>query len=178
MTIPNAAEMLININQSIPELMRLTTALAYVGGTFMMVMNIAAMRNAPFLSSPGQGQQSMWALLKKIFVGAGLIYLPSVIHVGTSTFWADESPLSYITTSNVDIFSGVLLAARSIIYLIGTISVIKGLYELADGGQTKSEDGTVHSATKKGIIHMIGGILCINLPLTLQVIFSTLGINF
>jgi hypothetical protein len=175
MSIPNAAEMLINISNTVPELMQLATALAYVGGMYLIIHNIAEMRNAPFLSSPGQGQQSVWALWRKVFIGAALMYLPSVVDVGTATFFTHQAPFAYIDEKEVGT-SQIFDIAFKIIYLVGTIAVIKGLYEISHGGTSQSQDGSHHSRTHKGLMHILGGILCINLPLTLQVIFTTLGI--
>jgi len=177
MTTPNASEMLIHISNNIPQLISLATALAYIGGTYMIITAIAAMRHAPFLSSPQQEQQSMWPLMRKVFVGSALIYLPSIVHIGTYTFFNDTSPIIYFEVSHIEIFSDLFIFAKYVLYLIGTIAIIKGLYGLSEGDNAKSEDGSQLSITKKGVIRIIAGVFCMNIGLVIQIIFITLGLS-
>lgn len=177
MLLLDASDMLVNISHIVPQLMQLATALSYVSGMWLMISSIASMSKATTFASPQQGQVSMGSLLRKLFVGAGLVYLPSVVDIGTVTLFSTTTPISYITQTSSKL-AQFINDAFQIIYLIGVISYIKGLYELAYEGTFQSQDGNHHSRFKKGITHMIGGALCINIQLTLQMVFSSLGFTW
>lgn len=132
MFVPDAAQMLINISQTMPQLMRFVTALGYVYGTYLIVTNVAGLRNCAHIGHPSHGQHTVIDLLKKIFLGAMLIYLPDTIQVGTSTFWTNTAPFAYVVDGD-EPFSELITAVYSIIYLVGTIAIIRGILELAGG---------------------------------------------
>ena len=95
-----ADQMLIHISSNIPNLMRLATAVMYVMGMYIIVVNLADMRNAPLIGPAGQQQKNMWTLWKHVFVGAALIYFPSTIHVATATMFSDTSPIAYVSDNS------------------------------------------------------------------------------
>jgi len=104
-----------------------------------------------------------------IIVGAFLIYLPSTVNVGLSTFWTDPNPYGYMQQK--DQWSEFLNVCFMIVQLVGTIAFIRGLVILSQlSGHAQ------HGTFGKGVTHIIGGIFCINIYQLLQVIFSTLGI--
>jgi hypothetical protein len=175
MFIPNADAMLVNISQSIPELISLSTAIMYVIGTYIIISSVAAMRNAPILSAGGQGTPSMWDLWKQTFIGAALIYFPSTIDVGTATLFSQAIPYSYDLTQSNPLYE-LYKAGYLIIKLVGVIAVGKGLYELGFGSGKDSENGKI-GPFSKGIMHCVAGIMCLNLQFTIEMIFSTLGIS-
>jgi hypothetical protein len=171
MFIPNAESMLINFSDAIPSLMNLVTASAYVSGFYMVAKNVASLRGAAFISSPGQGQVSVFDVLKKIFIGTMLIYLPSTVDMGTTTLWAQTSPLAYITDFS-DAYAEFFNLVNKIMLLIGTISVIRGLYQMAHG----QADQSGSTPFQKGSAFFIAGICLINMPTFITTILNTLGI--
>lgn len=176
MFITNAATMLQNIGLTIPELMRLATAIMYVLGMYIVVNSIAGMKNAPAIHSAGQGQTSMWAHIKHLFVGVALIYFPSTVHVGTATLFGESSPYGYVTNS-ISPYQGVLNAALQVCLLVGVIAVGKGIYELGFGNGHNSQEKGHTGSFAKGIAHIFGGVCLINLQMVITVIFNTLGIS-
>lgn len=175
MLIPDASQMLVNLSGNIPELMKLATAIMYVLGMYIIIISLAGMRNAPTLQSAGQGQTSMWTLWKHVFVGAALIYFPSLVHVGNASLFSTPLPYAYVTDTS-DPYSSLYNSVFMVIQLVGVIAVGKGVYELGFGQGQKTENGH-QGGFQKGLMHMIGGIMCINLPAALHMILSTLGIS-
>ncbi len=176
MFIPNADTMLVNISNNIPELITLATAIMYLLGTYIIVISVAAMRNAALISSSGQGTPSMWDLWKQTLVGAALIYFPSTVDVGTATLFGQMAPYAYEMTEYSP-FTELYRAAFLVIQLVGVLAVGKGIYELGFGSGKDSESGKI-GPFSKGVMHMVGGIMCLNLQFTIEMIMGTLGVTY
>lgn len=176
MFVPSLDQMLVNISETIPQLIALTTAISYVLGLYIIVTSIAGMRNAPIIHSAGQGQTSMWTHIKHVFVGSALIYFPSTVHEGTATLFGTSSPYAYIIDSSSE-FADVYKAVLKVCVLVGAIAVIKGIYELGYGqGHSSQEKGHTGSFAK-ACMHLIAGVLLINVQAFLATVFTTLGIT-
>ena len=167
-----ATVMLQNVANQLPEIIRLATALSYVMGSYFIITSIAAMRNSAMVSSSGQNATSTWSVLKQLFVGAALLYLPSSVTVGTATLFTDTSPLSYLADSSQ--LKDLCDLVCNITLLIGVIAVIKGIYGLGYA----QVSGDKPSPVAVNLTHVIGGIMLINLQTTLGMVFNTLGITF
>jgi intracellular multiplication protein IcmC len=105
-----------------------------------------------------------------IIVGSLLLYFPTTIQIGLSTFWSQPSPYGYMQETDqwADFMKDVFL----VVQLFGTIAFIRGLVilsHLSGHGQP----GTFG----KGVTHIIGGLFCINIYQFVQVILITLGIQ-
>lgn len=166
----NAATMLENLSNSIPELMRLVTALAYVLGMLFVVRGVIQLKHYGEQRTQHSPEHSLSKPLIMIGVGAALLYLPSAVQAGLTTFWQTPTPYAYKTELATPYFE-VVSAAFMIIQLIGTIAFIRGLILLTQHGHGQQGSMT------KAITHMIGGIFCINIYQFIQVITNTLALG-
>lgn len=171
--VPDLAQMLKNLSDTIPNLMELVTAIAYVMGMFFMVKAIFALKNYGEQRSHGgyESEKSLMSALLILFVGAGLFYLPTMVQAGLTTFWTEPNPYAY-EDENSDPWMEMLKAVFIIVQLVGTIAFIRGLVILSHVGK-----GGERGAVGKAMTHMIGGILCINLYGFLQAVFNTLALG-
>ena len=149
----NVATMLENFGATVPSLMRLVTAIAYVMGFFFVIKGVIAFRHI------GEGksmmrEHSLKEPLIYFFVGAMLIYLPSTVQVGIGTFWETTSPLAYVKTDE-DPFSEFISSCFMIVQLVGVISLIRGLVILTHMGQSHGQPGQMGRA----LAHIIAGVL-------------------
>lgn len=168
----NAQQMLVNFAQSVPNLMRLVTAIAYVLGLYFMISALIKLKHFGESRTMMSREHSLAAPLTLLAVGAALIYLPTSIQVGMSTFWTNPNPYGYTIEKGqwMEFFNVIVL----ILQLIGVIAFIRGMVILAHVG---SQGG--HQATfGKGLTHIIGGVLLINIFQFVQIIMATLGISF
>lgn len=167
----SAQTMLYNISQQIPNLMRLATAIAYVLGMFMMVRGIMILKHAGEMRMQMSHEHSIIKPIIYLVVGAMLTYLPSAVQVGLSTFWNDPNPYGYLNDQNEWFeFINVIFV---IVQLVGVIAFIRGLNILSHLGGHGGHQGTF----AKGLTHIIGGVLCINIYQFVQVIMVTLGLQ-
>lgn len=167
---PNAATMLANIASAMPNLMRMVTAIAYVLGMLIIMKGILAFKHYGETRSLYSRDRTMSEPLTYLVVGTALLYLPSTVLVGVSTFWTTPNPFGYV--ENQDAWLPFLNDCFTIIQFIGTISFIKGLITL-----NRLAEGSGQGVFSRGITHLVGGILCINIYQFIQVIMATLGIS-
>lgn len=171
-TVVTAQTMLERFADQIPNLMRMTTAIAYVLGMYFIFHAVLLLKKfGEQRTMMSSGEHSIKGPLIYLTIGALLLYLPTSVQVGMSTFWTVPNPYGY--EQHTDDWGQFLRVCFLIIQFIGTIAFIKGLVilsHLAGHGQ----QGTL----SKGLTHIIGGILCINIYQTIKVITFTLGINF
>lgn len=167
----SAQTMLYNISQQVPNLMRLATAIAYVLGMFMMVRGIMILKHAGEMRMQMSHEHSIIKPIIYLIVGAMLTYLPTAVQVGLSTFWNDPNPYGYLNDQSEWFeFINVVFV---IVQLVGVIAFIRGLNILSHLGGHGGHQGTF----AKGITHIIGGVLCINIYQFVQVIMVTLGLQ-
>lgn len=180
MNTPDLTQMLATVSSNLPQIMALITAVIYIIGMYIIVVSVAAMRKAPLLRSAGQGEPDMWTCIKHMFVGAALLYLPTTINVATQTLfssYATGEPYAYPTDASATNYLVAFHSALLLVQLIGVIAIAKGVHELGYGQGGNSQEKGHTGQFAKGIAHIVGGVLCCNLPLTIRVIFATLGIT-
>lgn len=166
----SAATMVQNIANAVPLLLQMVTAIAFVLGMVLSVKGVTLFKHL----GEGRGMYSRDHELKTpliyLAVGAALLYLPTSIDVGLSTFWSSSCPYCYIQWQ--DQWNQFYNACFIIIQFIGVIAFIRGLLIL-----TQSGEGHSQGAFKRALTHLIGGIFCINIVPFIQVILITLGIT-
>lgn len=170
--VPNVADMIVNIAKTVPQLMYFTTALAYVFGFWFIFHGLLLLKKYGMQRTQMSGDASLTPPLLNIFVGAALIYLPSSVQSGMSTFWTNPNPYGYDTTSSEewDTFVG---ACFMIIQLVGVIAFMRGLMMLTKLGQ----GGGQQAGFGRAAAHIVGGIFCIDMYDFLQAVFATLGLE-
>ncbi len=170
--VPDVGTMLENFSATVPQFMQLVTAIAYVMGIWFVTMGISALKEFGESRTQMSAHHSLKAPLIYLGVGALLLYLPSSVQTGLSTFWQDANPYGYVSEAT-DQWTTMYNDCFMIVQLIGTISFVRGLViftKLAGHGGGEGGFG-------RGLTHVIAGILCINLNDFLAAINGTLGIT-
>ncbi len=169
---PNLQTMLINLQSSYPNLWRLLTATAYVVGFFFILRAIHYMKVYGEMRTMMASNASVKTPVTLIIVGSALIYAPTAFQTLMMTTFgsANVTPLSYAGH-----YSGwsnqATVALLGLVQIIGLIAFIRGWIFLARAGEQSSQPG----AFGKGMTHIIGGLLAINIVGTWDVIKATLG---
>ena len=165
--------MLSALKDNAEPIIKFTMATAYVIGFWFIVSAIADIKKVG-QSISSQQQMGVSGPVVKMVIGALLLYLPSTIDVGIVTFWGSEGSnvVSYVADSG-DLFAPIKEGAVAIVRVIGYISLVRGLVILSKS----VEQGTQQGTFSKGITHVIGGILAINVVGTIRIIGNSLGID-
>lgn len=165
-----ASDMLANIASQIPFVMQLVTAIAYVMGMYLIIAGIIKLKHVGESRTMMSQEHSIKTPMIFLVIGACLLYLPSAVQVGMSSFWTNPSPYGYVT--QMDQWSQVMNDIYLVVQLFGTVAFIRGLLILSHlGGH--GQPGTF----AKGVTHIIGGLFCINIYQLVQVVMITLGIQ-
>jgi intracellular multiplication protein IcmC len=167
----SAQEMLVNIAEQVPDLMRLVTALTYVMGFYFIFYGILKLKQYGESRTMMSHEHSLKGPLILLTIGAMLLYFPTTVQMGLSTFWSEPNPYGYL--NDTDEWSQFLSVCYLIIQFIGTVAFIRGLLILSH----LSGQGGQPGSFGRGMTHIIGGVLCINIYQFVQVIMSTLGLQ-
>lgn len=168
---PNAGNIINNLADQMPNLMRLVTAISYVLGMFMVFKGLMEFKKFGEQRTMMSSSHELKRPLIFLVVGTALLYFPTTVNVGISTFWQYPSPLAY-DTENGGEYTQIWKNALLIIQLIGAIAFIRGLLimtQLAGHGGGQNVFG-------KAMAYIVGGIMCINMYGLLQIIWNTLGV--
>jgi hypothetical protein len=166
------ADMLANLSTTVPQFMQLVTATAYVMGMFFIYKGVIALKEFGESRTQGSAHHELKGPVILMGVGTLLLYLPSSVQAGLSTFWTDANPYGYLTETT-DQWTATYQDCFIVIQLIGTISFIRGLVILTQLSGQGAQPGTF----SRGLTHIIAGALCINLYDFLTAINGTFGIT-
>jgi intracellular multiplication protein IcmC len=171
-TIPDIATMLENLTAAVPDLTRLTTAIAYVMGIFFVVRGVMDFKRLGEQRTMMSGEHTWKGPIISIGVGALLLYLPSTVQSGFMTFWTEPNPYQYEKLDSSDPWNELIIACFQIIQLIGIIAFIRGVLDLAKLGQGQQQHGLA-----KALAYIIAGIFLIDLWDFVSSVLTTLGLN-
>ncbi len=167
-----AADMIENIALQIPSVMHLVTALGYVIGIVFIFTGVMKLKHVGEMRTMMSQEHGVKGPMVYIAVGAALIYLPSTVQVGLSTFWTQPNPYGYVVQG--DQWTQLVGTCLMVIQLFGVIALIRGLVML---GHLGSGHGGHQGGLGKAVTHIIGGLFCINIYQFVQVVMLTLGIQ-
>jgi len=165
--------MLSALQAQIPQLIRFIKALSWLMGIFFVmagVMKLKAYGQQTMMSST---HASMTGPLVYITIGSLLIYFPSIFFVVTETLMGGgDSVLSYTPGELSGFgFASLLAVVVAIVRLVGFIAFLKGWVILTKLGSQSGQPGTVG----KAIVHIVGGVLAVNIITTWEILRATFG---
>lgn len=176
--ITSQANVLHNIARSLVPVQQMLTGLAYLIGITLAFKSIYALKVYGEARTMMATNASLKEPLSYMAVAAVFIYFPTAFETLMITTFGYSNVLAYspIESSNSTLNS--LFGAGStvgrplalLIQTIGLISFIRGWMMIARA----SGQGQQPGATGKGIMHVFGGILAMNIVGTLQIINKTL----
>jgi intracellular multiplication protein IcmC len=170
-TVISASDIIQNIVGQLPSVMRLITSIAFVMGMYFVFYGLLKLKQFGEARTQMSSEHHLKGPLIFLVVGALLLYLPSSVQVGLSTFWSTPSPYGYL--QETDQWSEFFANCFLIIQIFGTIAFIRGLIVLSHLGGHGGQPGTFG----KGITHIIGGLFCINIYQFVQLVMITIGIQ-
>lgn len=168
-----ATNILNNIANNLIPVQRLVTGAAYIIGLAFAFKAIYT------LKTYGESRSSMMSSsnssLKEpiiYLIVAGLfIYFPTGLAVMLQTTFGSSAITQYApTTSNTGLGGVVGRPLTIIIQTIGVIAFVRGWILIARTASTGQPPG----GTGKGLMHVVGGILAMNIVATLEIINNTL----
>lgn len=169
-SVPTAESMVANLATQVPAVMKLVTALAYVLGVYFVFFGLLKLKQYGEMRTQMSSDHTLKGPLIYLGIGAAMLYLPTTVQVGLTTFWTNPNPYGYVTQS--DQWGQLYKTVFLVIELLGVIAFIRGLVILSGMGGNAQQ-----GAFGRGMTHVIGGIFCINLYQFVQMVLGTLGIQ-
>lgn len=153
-TSADLSTMLVNLSEDIPSLMRLVTAFAFVAGIALVFRGVLELKHFGEMRNMMSHEHNFMKPLSYLFVGTLLLYLPTTVQTGLSTFWSNPMPYAYISEAS-DSWTDLTNAVFMVVQLIGTIAFIRGLLMLTHVSGHGGQPGTF----AKALAYIISGIL-------------------
>lgn len=176
--IASQANILNNIAETLIPVQRLITGGAYLIGCAFIFKAIYSLKVYGEARTMMATNGSMKEPVMYLVVGAIFIYLPTAFSILMQTTFGYQNVLQYapVNTGNAPI--DTLFGAGSsvgrpltlIIQVIGLVAFIRGWVLIA----RSASQGQPPGGTGKGLVHVFGGILAINIVGTLNIINNTL----
>ena len=173
-------DILANIASNMQSIERLVSGAAYLIGIVFAMKALLSLKELGETKSAqsSSGKSSVKEPLMYFLVAAVLIYLPTGFQVIMNSTFGYANVLAYApvnsNNSTLDILFGQNSAVGAslaiIIQTIGLIAFVRGWVLIA---KTASQ-GQPPGGTGKGMVHVFGGILAMNIVGTLQIINNTL----
>lgn len=168
---------LANLAGSFNSLVVLVRALSYIIGLTLIVRGVMMYRifATQTMSSAQKGEIA--GPLVFLMVGAFLLYFPSTLATSLTSVFGDNNVagstelIAYKDLSGLQKWTAISDVVVKYMYLIGLIAFVRGWVILSKMGHSGAQPGSLG----KGIIHVIGGVLLINVVKTFNVLATTLG---
>lgn len=173
------ANILNNLANSLLPVERLITGAAYLIGLAFAFKAIYSLKSYGESRTMMSSHASLKEPLVYLLVAGVFIYFPTALGILLQTSFGSSSILSYAPVGSRNdalnsIFGVGSVIGRPltiIIQTVGIISFIRGWILIA---KSASQGGQPQGGTGKGLMHIFGGILAMNIVGTLQIINNTI----
>lgn len=177
--IASEVNVLINLANNLIPVERLVTGAAYVIGLLFVMKALLTLK--AHSESHGSAMSSGGGLKEPLvyfFVAGVFIFFPSAFEIFMNSTFGYSNVLAYAPLNSQSPMLDSLFGADSligaaltiIIQVVGVISFVRGWILIAKS----ASQGQPPNGTGKGLMHVFGGILAINIVGTLQIINNTL----
>lgn len=165
-------DILSRFEEHVEEFELLITSITYFVGLVFAVKSLFLLKQYGELRTSA-GQASLRKPLVNFLIAVVLLYSPGVLHAFIRTIYADPSGslVSYDKEPETE-FEAVVVMSSRVIQLIGYIAFLRGWVLLARVGEQGAQPG----ALARSFMHIIGGVLAINIIGTFRVLNSILGL--
>lgn len=149
--------------------LRILQAVALLLGIGMFVGGLFQFKRYGEMRTMMSMQMTIATPLMLLLGGTILLVFPTFLGAMLASFWGSESILQY--NENASGLGSFMPAIILFVRIIGVGSFIRGVLLLSRTGSSQSQHGTLG----KALIHMLAGILCINILQTVNLLEILLG---
>ena len=176
--ISGQVNILTNIANSLIPVERLITGGAYLIGCAFLFKAVYSLKTYGEARTMMSSNTSMKEPIVYLFVGALFIYFPSAFSTLMVSTFGYQNVLQYAPTGGNNTTLDTLFGSGSvvgrpltiIIQVIGLVAFVRGWVLIA----RSASQGQPPGGTGKGLVHVFGGILAINIVGTIEMINNTL----
>ena len=168
------ADVFNNLALQIDPIKNFLIVLCYVVGVGLSIAAVMKLKKYGTRTAFMSVEMSMVGPFLQFFIGVGLFYMPyfiSAINLTIFTSSGVQNELGY-SVSGVD-YNTYIEPVLGIIQIIGIIAFMRGWLLLAKATNPGQQPGAI----SKGVTHIVGGILAVNIRTFITVIYQTLGLS-
>lgn len=174
----NQVDILTNIANSLVPVEKLMIVMMYIMGLAFVLKAIYTLKSYGEARTMSASNASIKEPIIYLIVAAAFVYFPTVFELFMNSTFGYQSPLAYapINSQNNSINSlfgdgsAVGEPLTKMIQVIGLAAFIRGWILIARSSGQGQQPGGVG----KGLMHVFGGVMAINIVGTLQIINNTL----
>lgn len=169
--LPDFADILYHVQTQLGQVTRLLVAVCYVAGIWLVFRGILKFKAYGDMRVMMSNHANMTEPVILMMIGAILIFFPNTLDVSVQTFWGYNyaSAISYPIDASGK-WGAIAGPLTSLVQVVGIISFMKGWFILSKVTSQGYQPGTVG----KGIMHILAGILAINIGGTVDMLHATL----
>lgn len=172
----NLDNALVNLQTAFQSIRFLIGALSYVIGVALIMKGLMSYRALANQTMASAQRGELAGPFVFIFIGVILIYFPSTLETGLTTIFASDSIgkaselIAYAGISSDERWRDIATIVIDYVNLIGYIAFLRGWIILSKMGHSGSQPGSVG----KGVIHVVAGVLLINIVYSFQILSNTI----
>lgn len=166
-----------NLSTSLSGVSQFLTALSYVIGIYLTVSAVFKFKKFGHRTAFMHVEAGMFGPIMQFFIGVGLLYTPTFIGVLNATVFGDSSiddVMAYSASGSSPDWATAIEPMYQTIQVIGLIAFLRGWLILTKSVQ--KDGGNQPGQTTKGIIHIIGGVMAMNITRTIDIITASFGL--
>lgn len=169
---------LTNLADSLLSVEKLVTGAAYILGILFIMKALSAMKVYGEQKSQMSSHSSMKEPVTYLLVGGMLLYFPTGFEVAMQTMFGYSDVLAYTSSSTGGALLSSLFGDSSalgqslalLIQVIGLIAFVRGWMLVSRSASQGQNPGGMG----QGLMHVVGGVLAMNIIGTLEVVKNTL----
>ncbi len=171
---PDLQTMLSTLSGQIPDLVALATAFSYIAGLFFMLRATYVLKEYGELRTMMSSQTSLVKPMTLYIIAVLFLFFPTTYHYAMETFFGQYNATPYGYSSvNYQSWHGIISVVVQIIEFLGIIAFMRGLFLMTALAGGQSPQGTIG----KGLAHLVGGIMAMNIVGVSYILERTLGIT-
>lgn len=167
-----------NLLPSLLSVEKLLTAAAYIIGITLIIKGVMSLKQAGEHRSHMSQQHTLKEPFYYFLSGSFLLFFPTGLKVFLVSTFGTDNIMSYSQLDTVNPFISSVMSSGDFghvlvvfVQVIGIISFIKGWLIIS---KSAGQGGAQQGGIGKGIMHVFGGVLAMNIVQTLNIISNTL----
>lgn len=171
-----AASVFINIDNNLKGITQFITALFYIVGLSLAFGAVLRLKKFGQRTSFMHVEAGLLGPVAQLLIGVALVYSPTLLKTINMTFWQTpnfENVLSWQLSMPNSQYLDIIKPIVGIIQLVGAIAFLRGWIILSKASNQGAQPGSI----TKGVIHIIGGVLALNITRTISIVMNTFGLS-
>lgn len=162
-----------NLIQTFPAIYKLLTAFSFVAGMAFVLKGVFMLKTYGESRTMMSSNASLKGPLISIGIGTLLIFFSATFDTLIATIWGSAGVMSYADPGSTNQLARITYVMVEIIRLLGLIAFIRGWMILSGLSSQSHPPGLVG----KGLTHIIGGVLALNIVGVAATIGVTIGVT-